>query len=388
MNKRIVSELTRVGLTTAVVTAALLSVARLAPLEAQNGLEPQPSVKFRVQSVGPLELTGSMGVAINDKNEIVGTAFGDDEVRAFVVRGRRGELLPLPKGAPFSAAAGINGKGEIVGIAGSEDTVRGTVWAGNKPGVLTSGKRDTMATTISGGSVAAGVAFDNQGRSLNPLAAENVASMLVGSENGTHFSPDRFASWNHMLDHKWDNGFSGMLWSKPGDGKAIGEFVPQSGNASGTLVGLTVGKNGPTPAAFKNGKIGTLPSPEGLQMAIPMAANEKDVFVGAGVTGERIVKPVAWMNGKTGFLPVPSGKQGLALGINDNNQVVGVIETESGEAHAAVWSGGKVIDLNEAIDQREGWTLVQARGINNKGFVVGTGIKDGHVGAFVVGPIK
>lgn len=123
-------------------------------------------------------------------------------------------------------------------------------------------------------------------------------------------------------------------------------------------------------------------------MAVPMAANAKEVFVGAGLTGERVVKPVGWLNGKTGLLPVPGDKQGLALGINDSNQVVGVIETESGEAHAAVWSGGKVIDLNDAIDQREGWTLVQARGINNKGFVVGTGIKDGHVGAFVVGPIK
>jgi len=179
-----------------------------------------------------------------------------------------------------------------------------------------------------------------------------------------------------------------MLWSKPGDGKAIGEFVPQSGNASGTLVGLTIGKSGPVPAAFKNGKMGTLPVMGGLQMAIPMAANERDIFVGAGISEERMVKPIGWSKGKTGELPVPGSKQGLALGINDNNQVVGVIETEGGEAHAAVWSGGKVIDLNDVIDGREGWTLVQARGINNKGFVVGTGVKDGKVGAFVVGPVK
>ena len=378
--KQVVSDLTRIGLTTAVLTAAILIPARLLPKGERVAAAPQTE-KLHVESVGPLELTGSMGVAINDKNEVVGTAFGDDEVRAFIVRGGKGNLLPLPKGAPFSAAAGINAKGEAVGIVGTEDIVRGTVWTGNKPGVLTSGKRDTMATTISGNSVAAGVAFDSQGG----------RSYVLDSSRFIAQSSKEFITVSYSLVRGYlalDNGFSGMLWGKPGDGKSIGEFLPQAGNASGTLVGLTIGKNGPVPAAFKNGKIGMLPSPGGIQMAIPMSANEKDIFVGAGVTEDRMVKPVGWMDGKTGFLPVPGDKQGLALGINNNNQVVGVIEVANGEAHAALWSGGKVIDLNDAIEKREGWTLVQARGINNKGFIVGTGIKGGHVGAFMVGPIK
>ncbi|WP_394793722.1 hypothetical protein [Armatimonas sp.] len=378
--KQVVSDLTRIGLTTAVLTAAILIPARLLPKGERVAAAPQTE-KLHVESVGPLELTGSMGVAINDKNEVVGTAFGDDEVRAFIVRGGKGNLLPLPKGAPFSAAAGINAKGEAVGIVGTEDIVRGTVWTGNKPGVLTSGKRDTVATTISDKSIAAGVAFDNQRSGY--FSIEKATFRAQGSAS---FEEVNFGLIRGV--YALDNGFSGMLWGKPGDGKSIGEFIPQAGNASGTLVGLTIGKNGPVPAAFKNGKIGILPSPSGVQMAIPMSANEKDIFVGAGVTEDRMVKPVGWMDGKTGFLPVPGDKQGLALGINNNNQVVGVIEVANGEAHAALWSGGKVIDLNDAIEKREGWTLVQARGINNKGFIVGTGIKGGHVGAFMVGPIK
>lgn len=377
---RVVSELARVGITTAVVTAALLGPAQLLQNRAQRTIPGPPPEPLQIQAVGPLELTGSMGVAINDKNEVVGTAFGDDEVRAFVVRGRRGELLPLPKGVPFSAASGINAKGEVVGVVGNEENVRGTVWSGSKPGVLTSGKRDTIATTISGGSVAAGVAFDNNGRGRHLWRG-------VSMQYSDNFGPTFNGTVRTYLD-TLDNGFSGMLWAKPGEGKPIGEFVPQSGNAAGTLVGLAVAKDRVVPAAFKNGKIGALPSPEGLQMAVPMSANEKDVFVGAGVNADRAVKPVGWMNGRTGLLPVPGDRQGLALGINNNNQVVGVIETESGEAHAAVWTGGKVVDLNEVIDNREGWTLVQARGINNKGYVVGTGIKNGQVGAFIVGPVK
>lgn len=366
-------EFARVGILSAMVTAGVLLPAKLVQKRAALPAAPAQNEKLQVQEVGPQELVATIGIAVNDKNEVVGTAFGDnDEVRAFIVRNGKGELLPLPNGAPLSAASGINDKGEAVGIAGSENSLRGVVWAGGKAGVLTSGKRDTVATTLSRQSVAAGIAMDAQ-RSENYFASHLA---MISSE---------FAA---QLPRIQDNGFSGMLWSKPGDGKAIGEFIPQSGSPSGILVGLTLGKNGPVPAAFKGGKIGTLAIPGGLQMAVPMAANDKEIFVGAGVTEDRSVKPVGWGNGKTGFLPVPGNKQGLALGINNENQVAGVIEVEGGEAHAAVWSNGKVIDLNDAIDKRGGWTLVQARGINNKGYVVGTGIKDGHIGAFLVGPIK
>lgn len=372
MNRNVL-EFARTGLLSAVVTTSVLLPARLlqqrtatpSPLPAQG--EP-----LHVESIGPQELTATMGVGINDKNEVVGTAFGDGEVRAFIVRNRRGELLPLPKGAPYSLATGINEKGEAVGLAGTEESVRGIVWSGKKAGILTSGKRDTVATTISSKSVAAGAAFDNEQRGqFSPRLATTSAEFK-----------SLLPQWTQ------DNGFSGMLWSKPGEGKAIGEFVPQGGSASGTLVGLTFQKDRFVPAVFKNGKLGALPQVEGFPMAVPMAANDKDLFVGAAVDGERQVKPVGWASGRTVVLPVPGGKQGLALGINSENQVVGVIEAADGEAHAAVWMKGKVIDLNDVIDKTEGWTLVQARGINNKGFVIGTGVKDGNVGAFLVGPIR
>ena len=382
MNRNVL-EFARTGLLSAVVTTSVLLPARV--LQQRHASVPvalpTQSEKLHVEAVGPLELTATMGIAVNDKNEAVGTAFGDEEVRAFIVRNGKGALLPLPKGVPYSMATSINEKGEAVGIAGTEETVRGMVWSGNKAGVLTSGKRDTVATTISSKSVAAGAAFDSQQRGF--FANQHLRAM-VSYPNPADFWQFAKVSMNNTLD----NGFSGMLWSKPGEGKAIGEFIPQAGSPSGTLVGLAVQKDLVVPAAFKNGKIGALPQAEGFQLTIPMAANDKDIFVGAGVDGERMVKPVGWANGKTGILPVPGGKQGLALGINSENQVVGVIETANGEAHAAVWLKGKVIDLNDLVEQREGWTLVQARGINNKGFIIGTGIKDGHVGAFLVGPIR
>ena len=305
MKKRVISELARTGLMTAAVTAALLLPAQLVS-RSQRTLPPPGDEKLEVQQVGPLELTGSMGIAINDKNEVVGTAFGDDEVRAFVVRGRRGELLPLPKGVPFSAAAGINAKGEAVGIIGNEEHIRGTVWSGNKPGVLTSGKRETMATTISGSSVAAGVAFDNQ-QSEFLLQRQRRANATVSAMRGGFTAGAQSVLMGTGLLGTRDNGFSGMQWAKPGDGKSIGQFIPQAGTSNGKLVGLSIQKDKAIPAVFKNGTVGLLPTAEGLQMAIPMSANEKDVFVGAGVTQDKLVKPVGWiMVMVLRKLPVPS----------------------------------------------------------------------------------
>lgn len=247
-------EFARVGILSAMVTAGVLLPAKLVQKRAALPAAPAQNEKLQVQEVGPQELVATIGIAVNDKNEVVGTAFGDnDEVRAFIVRNGKGELLPLPNGAPLSAASGINDKGEAVGIAGSENSLRGVVWAGGKAGVLTSGKRDTVATTLSRQSVAAGIAMDAQ-RSENYFASHLA---MISSE---------FAA---QLPRIQDNGFSGMLWSKPGDGKAIGEFIPQSGSPSGILVGLTPARMALSPLLSRVARSAPSPYPVASKWRFP-----------------------------------------------------------------------------------------------------------------------
>jgi uncharacterized membrane protein len=375
--------LARIALTTAGTMTLIALPYRLHKLQRAALDAPQPA-GFSLESVALADVSQSIGVAINDKGDVVGTAFDDsgETVRAFVVRGRRGELLPLPSGSPLSVGTGINDKGDVVGLAGSEETVRGVLWTGNKPGVLTSGKRNTAAVTLSAKGTAAGIAVDSQ-RSL----CEDGARLWLAPEMSattTEFRSVVRASFAPNLATQSDAGFSGVLWTKPGDGKSIGEFLPQGGSASGTLVGMAVVKSGQfVPAAYRNGKVGTLPVPDGQEIAIPIGANDKDTFVGAGI-GDRSTKPVAWARGKAVTLPVPGGLQGIALGINGKDEAVGVIEAANGEAHAALWRDGSVVDLDEAVGGHDGWKLVQARGINDRGAIVGTGIKNGKVQAFVL----
>ena len=377
-------DLVRTGAIVAVATGSVLLPVRYLR---HRAAEPPRTEKLAVQTFAvPLDGNDvqTIGIAINDNNEIVGTAFDEKNVRAFVFRSKKPELLPLPKGAPMSVAAGINADGIVVGTVGDDKKARGILWAGDKVGMLVSGQKNTSASTVSKSGGAAGVAM---AKNQDLICFADFKRLSIETDKSTdlyEMSKPCYEASCLVVSISNNPDFSGMIWQRPGEGKAIGPFIPQAGSPSGTLVGLAVGKHGPTPAAMKNGKLGALPKPEGVKMAVPLAANDADVFVGAGVVDDNKVRPVGWSNGKTGFLPVPGGRQGVALGINDAKTVVGAVETEKGEAHAAVWKGGKVVDLNDLADKNSGWTLVQARGINNKGFVVGTAVKGEKLAAFVV----
>ena len=87
-------------------------------------------------------------------------------------------------------------------------------------------------------------------------------------------------------------------------------------------------------------------------------------------------------------------EQGFAMGINDHGEIVGLFVPDPPDpmnpAHAFYYTavGGRQ-DLNDLIDPslRSTWTLTAARGINNRGEIVGLGLigRDSH--AFLLTPI-
>jgi hypothetical protein len=314
----------------------------------------------------------SAGIAINNRGEVVGVEFsGEGTARGFVLRGRKPALLPMPKGASESVAAGINDEGIVVGSVGAGASVRGVLWRGEQVGVLSGGQRDTLGMTVAQSGVAAGIAIDGPPPPMLPnLWTEQ-------------------PSWElERVGQPLAAIAVGMVWKRPGEGKEIGAFFPQAGNESGVLAGVALQKDQPLPALFKNGKIASLPAPEGVRIAAPMAVNDSEIVVGGAVVGEgdeTRVRPVGWSNGRSGFLPVPGGRQGMALGINGNKVVVGTISVGERWPHAALWKDGKVVDLDKAVKDKNGWTLIQARDINDKGQIVGTAVKGDRIAAFVVG---
>jgi probable HAF family extracellular repeat protein len=84
------------------------------------------------------------------------------------------------------------------------------------------------------------------------------------------------------------------------------------------------------------------------------------------------------------------GRSSAASGINNAGQIVGTSATPDGRQHAFFFSDPTgMVDLNRRIDYAVGeeWELVEARGINDGGWIVGTAIHNGQRHAFLLIPI-
>ena len=75
-----------------------------------------------------------------------------------------------------------------------------------------------------------------------------------------------------------------------------------------------------------------------------------------------------------------------AWGINNVGVVVGRIVATGDVPHAFRWKGGRLDDLNTLVEA-EGWTLSEARDINDDGVIVGSGQRNGELRAFRLDPI-
>jgi probable HAF family extracellular repeat protein len=76
------------------------------------------------------------------------------------------------------------------------------------------------------------------------------------------------------------------------------------------------------------------------------------------------------------------GSDSFAFGINTSGQVVGY----TSPAGAFLYDGNAMLDLNGQIPPDSGWVLAEARGINDNGQIVGSGVINGQVHAFLLTP--
>ena len=88
-----------------------------------------------------------------------------------------------------------------------------------------------------------------------------------------------------------------------------------------------------------------------------------------------------------GTLATDNAGQSAAYGINNDGQVVGYAETDSGEVHAFLYTLEEGMqDLNTLIPADSGWVLEVAHGVNQYGQIVGQGLLKGIPRAFLLTP--
>jgi probable HAF family extracellular repeat protein len=327
---------------------------------------------YTVRDLGGLtDLSGrsdSGPVGINRLGNVVGSNVTNGTYRAMVYTGSWQQLGTL--GGPESLAGAINDSGWVVGSA---DTSAGSTNAfawnlSNTNGVASNPRMMNLGTL--GGPVSE--AFDI-----------NRAGQITGYSD----VPAAPMSQQHAFV------YSG------GTMKDIGALLPQfpnsfgyAINATGHVTGAAYDLNYTAPRVFffdgtTASDLGTF----GSAAATALALNDSDALAGYLTSPSNLDTAFSYGGGKLTKLGTLGGDYSYAHGINNSNLVVGgsFVDKKNQVYHAFVYEGGSMGDLNLMLDGTgAGWTLTEARAVNDDGQITGLGLFGGSPHTFLLTPVS
>ena len=338
-----------------------------------------PPPEFTVVDIGaaPDYPGGRSGAfSINDRGQVIG-----GNHHAFLWdRGKTKDLGSLPPEGPEdtadSVAYGINNHGQIVGSSGSFGPI-----------------------FMSGLQFARGILYKDD--RLRQFTQKNASFIPYGIND-----KGRIVGLNGYRGFLYDNGkliAFGTLSKMPEGNRSEARGINDRGQVTGWS---TVGKGKPLAdhaflwqrglASSRMRDLGTLPSD---QSSRAYGINDKGQAVGFSSSNAACWLPDAhiqacfWQGGRVRGLGVlPGGRNSEALGINNGGRIVGWSEinhplhSPAGDRHAFLWRGNILYDLNALIPAASGWVVEEARAINNKGQIVGSGRLNGQPHAFLLTP--
>lgn len=297
--------------------------------------------------------SSSRATALNNLGQVVGYSSVGGFDRAFVYSG--GSLADLGTlGGASSRAYGINDAGQIVGQSDDGSYAR--------------------AFLYQSGSMSALIAPDSTSGSATAI---NAAGRLVGQMTDASGAERAFL-------------YDGMFH----------DLGTLGGNRSGSLalndVDVVVGyaRQGASGLfdlqafRYSNGSmegLGTLGGNESRATGVNLAGT----VVGWSVTADNVVHAFRHSGGAIEDLGTLGGLLSEAYGINAAGHIVGMSRTNNGDAAFLYTDDSGMIDLYSlAGGAASGWDgLLDARAINDLGQIVGSGIIDGEVHAFLMTPL-
>lgn len=301
---------------------------------------------FRLTELATLGGTESYAYAINENRQVAGYAAIADNTAAHAVLWTVAKVTDLGTlGGASSYGYAINAGGQIAGYSETRDKQHnsGALWTDLGP--------DAVANGINAGGQIAG----NVGASIRHAVA-----WAGAAPTDLHTLGGRESNATAINDSGWIVGYS----------ETQGDSATRAVLWKGAI---------PT-------DLGTL----GGNYSYAMAINRSGQVAGyAGLVGDSETHATLWNGAIRTDLGTLGGSSSMALGISDTGLLVGnsSIKGNSG-THATLWIGTKAYDLNDLLDSSgRGWTLVEARGINSAGQIVGWGLTpSGQKHAFLLTP--
>ncbi len=346
--------------------SALTLLALTVPLHAQF---------YAVTDLGTLGGTNGMAYGINNHEQVVGaaqTAMGN--FHAFMFDGGRMADLGT-MGGNNSWAFGINDMGWMVGAAEMPMT--------NMHAFLCTNALNQMMMDLGtlGGSNSAAWMIDMHGDMVG------WAAMTNGSHHG-------FFMTNSLMGDMMDLGTAGGTNSEAccinSNRMVAGDAMMSNGTmqpvmSTNAMLGsssmMTMSMGGMGASGGQSWSINNLGDTAGMAQ-MPAGNHHAVVSAGGGMMGGR-------MNVDLGTL---GGTNSIAYCLTDAGTAVGTAQMANGMMHAFMVTnvmGGTVrmMDLNVMIPTNSGWELMEARGMNTAGQIIGWGMHEGHTNAFLLTPV-
>ena len=284
----------------------------------------------------------STAAAVNDAGQVVGIAEvpgGDD--RAFVWSDAVMTRLD-PPGGVISQAFGINKDGVVVGISAASlaGPPRPTRWIG--------GVAEDLGTLGGPSGYAYGV---------------NASGAIVGAAAPASGPPRAFLFVDGgMTDLGTFAGIASSALSINESGWIVGHYPTSPSNATRRAFVRHPGGGWYLPGTFGGGfSIAYGINAAGIVVGVAEAADGTDHAFCYDARGDQVIEDLG-----TGW-----GTQSLAYSINDHGAIVGSIGGGSPSPRAYLLVDGVHHDLNAGLLGATGWTVTDARSINNQGWIAG-----------------
>jgi len=315
--------------------------------------ETRQRASYVITDLGPDGATSSRAYGVNSEGDV-----------ALQTKDRHGHEFPrtwragVPGTAPTNESSkltgyayAINDRGQVAGYSTGRDTDHACVWD--------NGKRTDIGS---------------EPRSFSHAYGINNVGDVVGVADMDGYYGRAF---------RYHDGKTSLLGLLSG-GHSCAFGVNDNGDAVGYATVAFVGVDWYYEAVLWHGTTAT-----GLTIpGVAYAVNNHGLIVGV-YTGpyEEKSRAFAWSNGKGTILSTLGGSSTFAYSVNDRGHIAGAALTRGGRLHAVMWKDDGVLDLNDHVDPN-GWELVEARGVNNSGQIVGTGRFHGGQRAFLLTPTR
>ena len=341
------------------------------------GAQPMYEIVDLTDLLDPLGLPIATAASINNDGTIVGFAPAEDFYEAAVVwHGAEDvEMLGLLPGDNAGAALRVEGDGTILGVSNFVEVVQCPnfikIYETRKAVAWTDGAPSNLNELVSGG---AGYI------DLTVTQDRTDGGAFVGW--GRSFGKPPYTSYGFLMDA------DGVVTD-------LGSLTrPMAANESGQVVGYD-GTGQDKAYLWDDGVLTNLHEGQGFSGVTSRAWAISDDGVILGEAQFDIAKPeepTAWIGGVAQRLvPEVSRPQGVATGVNGAGVVVGYyndLDDLGTEWMSFRIDDGVRTDLFDLLVDVDGWTSLLARGINDKGQIVGYGVHNNQLGrAFLMTPV-